>query len=201
MPAVSDKDLAIAKVYSGSMLALAEARGEADALLAELFDLAAYLDKDPEFDRFCSSPMIDSMARERTIEKLFRGKASDLLVDSLQVLNRKERLGVLRAVVEGYRLDHEELRGVVDVHVRTAVPLTKTLKKQIREVAGRYTGKTAQLVETVDESIIGGMIVNIGDQKIDASVTSRLTRLGEALARRASQEIHSGKEYVTGAVG
>ena len=193
MPAVSHKDFAIARVYSGSMLALAEARGEADALLTELLELAAYLDKDPDFDEFFSSPMVDSAAKERTIERLFRGKASDLFVDSLQVLNRKERLGVLRAVVEAYRLDHEELRGVVDVHVRTAVALTNALRKRIKDVASQHTGKTAQLVETVDESIIGGMIVNIGDQKIDASVASRLNRLGKVLAQRASQEIHSGK--------
>ena len=193
MPAVSHKDFAIARVYSGSMLALAEARGEADALLAELLELAAYLDKDPDFDEFFSSPMVDSAAKERTIEKLFRGKASDLFVDSLQVLNRKERLGVLHAVVEAYRLDHEELRGVVDVHVQTAVALTNALRKRIQDVASQHTGKTAQLVETVNESIIGGMIVNIGDQKIDASVASRLNRLGKVLAQRASQEIHSGK--------
>ncbi len=196
MPAVIEKDLAIARVYSGSMLTLAEARGEADTLLAELLDLAAYLARNPDFDEFFSSPMIDSAARERTIEKLFRGKASDLLVDSLQVLNRKERLDIFRAIVEAYRLDHEELRGVVDVHVRTAVPLSNALRRSIKDVATRHTGKIAQLVETVDESVIGGLIVNIADQKIDASVASRLNRLGKVLAQRASQEIHSGRHYV-----
>lgn len=199
MPAVSDKELAIARVYSASILSLAEERGEGDTLLKELLELAAYLDKDASFDEFLSSPMIDSSARQRVIEKLFRGKASDLMVDSLQVLNRKDRLGILRAVGEAYRLDHEVLRGVVDVYVRTAVPLTGALKKKITEVAGRHTGKTAQLVETVDESIIGGMIVKIGDRKIDASVASRLCKLGQLLAERASQEVHSGRDYVTDA--
>ena len=199
MPAVSDKELAIARVYSASILALAETRGEGDAILKELLELAAYLEKDAGFDEFLSSPMIDSSARQRVIEKLFRGKASDLMVDSLQVLNRKDRLGILRAVVEAYRLDHEVLRGVVDVHVRTAVPLTGALKKKITEVASRYTGKTAQLVETVDDSIIGGMIVKIGDRKIDASVAAQLGKLGQMLAERASQEVHSGRDYVTDA--
>ena len=58
------------------------------------------------------------------IEQAFRGKASDLLVDSLLVVNRKGRLSAVRAIAVAYRAALRDLRGWVDVHVRTAVPLT-----------------------------------------------------------------------------
>ena len=196
MAKVTDQEIAVARVYSGAMLQLAESKGEADNLLAELLELVRYLDGDSAFEDFLSSPRIDVQAREKTIEKVFRGRVSDLLVDSLQVLNRKERLALLRAIVETYRLSHEELRGRIDVHVTTAIPLSKKMRQKLAEVASRHAGRQAELVETVNEAILGGMVVRIGDEKFDSSVATRLRTLGDALAERASQEIHSGKSYI-----
>ncbi len=196
MANVSDKEFAVAQVYGQAMFTLAEEKGEGDALLEELRDLAGYLDDHAEFDTFLSSPTIDTDARAASIEKVFRGRASDLLVDSLQVLNGKGRLGVLRSVVEAYRLAHEDRRGRVDVHVRTAVPLSEALRGRLQRAATRVAGKEAELIERVDDSMIGGMIVQIGDRKIDASVATRIRHLGEALHERASHEVHSDRSYV-----
>ena len=62
-------------------------------------------------------------------------------------------------------------------------------KKQKRE-------KAAQLVERVDESVLGGLTMRIGDEKFDTTVAMRLRQIGEAMQQRASQEIHGGKSYV-----
>jgi F-type H+-transporting ATPase subunit delta len=201
MATFNDKELALARVYSNAMLQLADAKGEADSLLEELLDLSAYLDKNAELDAFFSSPTVDTGARERSTEKIFRGRASELLVDSLQVLNRNGRLDLLRAIAETYRLAHRELRGLVEVQVRTAVPLTDELRASIKDLFGKYTGKDAVLVEGLDESVIGGMVVQVGDRKFDTSVASRLKKLNDSLLERASHEIHGGKSYVTEAAG
>ena len=201
MAGVTHEQLAVARVYSTAMLELAQAQGEADSLREELLDLVAYLDRSPELDSFLARPTVDVAARCASIEKIFRGRASDLLVDTLQVLNRKERLGLLRGVAETYRLAHQEMRDLVDVHVVTAAPLTKKSRAKLKEITTDYTGKQARLVETVDESIIGGMIVRVGDEKFDTSVSSRLKKLGASLAERASHEVHGGKTYVAEAEG
>ncbi len=197
MGKVNDKELALARVYGGSMLELAAAQDRADGLLAELGDLLALLDGNARFEEFLSSPMVDVSARSATLEKVFRGKVSDLLLDSLQVLNRKERLPLLRAITEAYRLAHQELRGLVDVQVLTAVPLPDKMREKLRDAAARFTGRQAQLVESVDESILGGMILRIGDTKFDTSVSAKLRKLGGCLHERAAQEIHGGRGYVT----
>ena len=196
MAGATDKELALAKVYSKSMLDLAESQGQADELLDELHALADLLDKNAQLDAFMSSPTVDVAARAQTLEKAFRGMASDLLVDSLQVLNRKGRLGLLSAVCESYRLAHAELRNIVDVHVTTAVPLSDILRGKLREVAAKFAGKAAQLVERVDESVLGGLTRRIGDQKFDTTVAMRLRQIGEAMQERASEEVHGGKAYV-----
>ena len=199
MPTSSDKEMALARVYAKAMIELAKAQDATDDLLDELREFAAFLDANADFDAFLSSPTVDAEARRAAIEKLFRGRASELFVDSLQVLNTKGRLAIVRSVVEAYRLEHEELHGRVDVYVRTATPLSDELRMRLQASATRFAGKEADLIESVDESLIGGMIVQVGDRKIDKSVAIALRRLRDVLFARASAEIHSGKEYVVGA--
>ena len=199
MASFTDQELAIGRVYAGAMLQLAEAAGVTDTLHDELQDLAGRVAIDAEFRTFLSSPMIDVAARRMTLEKLFRGRYSDLLVDALQVLNRKGRIGLIGAVAEGYRESRDEVRGRVQVHVQSAVPLTSDHRDRIREVAQRRSGKAAELVETVDPSLIGGLVIRIDDEKLDVSVATKLRTLAASLMDRASREIHSGRVYVEGA--
>lgn len=199
MAGVSVQELTIARVYSSAMLKLAEERGDVNVLFEELGDLAGRVDADPALAGFFTDPTVDAGHRTQAIERLFRGRYSDLFVDSLQVLNQKGRLGLIRAVAETYRLERETLQGRVEVHVRSATALTDALRNELRTAAGKHTGMEADLVETVDESVIGGLVVQIGDRKFDGSVATRLRRMGHSLKERASTEIHSGKKYFEGA--
>jgi F-type H+-transporting ATPase subunit delta len=199
MPNVSDQELALAGVYATAMLQLAESLGETDALLEELRDFAGRVEQDADLRGFLSSPVVDAKTRQETLEKIFRGKRSDLFVDAMQVLNRKGRLNLIEAVAEVYYLELEELRGRVEVHVRTATPLTRRLREKLREMAKAQAGREVDLVESVDESLLGGLVVQIGDRKLDASVATRVRRLSTALLDRASREIHSGTSFVDAA--
>jgi len=200
MAKVNEQEMALARVYSSAMWDVAEGAGQADALLAELSDLAAYLDKNTEFGAFLSNPTVEADTRKKLLEKLFRGRYSDTLVDSLQVLNGKDRLNLLRSVAESYRLLHEEHRRHVEVFVRTAVPLTDSLRGVIRDAAAKRTGRQAILVETVDPSVIGGLIVHIGDEKYDMSVSMLLRAVYDKLLDRASREIHGGRAFREGSL-
>ena len=197
MANVDDRDLAVGRLYAEAMLGLAEEQGASDTLLDELRELVGFLDQNPKVEHFLASQMVDEEGRARVIEDLFRGNASDLLVDSLQVINRKGRLGQLRAVVEAYRTAHRDLRGWVDVHVRTAVPLDDALRARLKDAMAASTGRKPVLVERIDPSLIGGLVVEVEGKKFDASVASRLHDLSDALLARASREIHRGGAYVS----
>jgi|SRR6476469_9438159 len=197
MADAEDRQGGVAQGYAEALLVLAEERGVADQVLEELGGLADLASRDRAFATFLSSPLVEPAARARTFEKLLRGRASDLLVDALQVVNRKGRLALLPEIANGYRQAHRRLRGRVQVFVQSAVPLTDPLRAKLREAAARFTGKTPELVESVDPGLLGGMVVRVGDERIDSSVKSRLRDLSGALLRRASQEVQSGSRYVS----
>jgi F-type H+-transporting ATPase subunit delta len=197
MANVDEQDREIGRLYAGAILHVAEEGGQAEELLEELNGLIAYLDGNPELEQFLGSPLIEEGPRAQAIERAFRGKASDLLVDSLLVINRKGRLSALRAVAVAYRKELRNLRGWMDVVVRTAVPLTAALRERLNQVLAASTSRKPTLIEKIDPAVIGGLVIEVEGRKIDASVASRLHDLSEALLARASREIHSGKAYVS----
>jgi F-type H+-transporting ATPase subunit delta len=196
MASIDEREREVGRLYAEAILHVAEEGGQAEALLEELNGLVEYLDRNPEFERFLASPLIEEGPHAQVIEDAFRGKASDLLVDSLLVVNRKGRLSALRAIAVAYRAALRDLRGWMDVHVRTAVPLTESLRARLNQVLAASTSRRPTLIEKVDPALIGGLVIEVEGRKVDASVASRLHDLGEALLARASREIHSGKAYV-----
>lgn len=192
MARLDEKQVAVARVYSRAMLDLAVSEGVAESLLEEMQDLMALLKKREDLGRFFSSPMVESTERKRVLEKLFRGRASDLLVDSLQVINRNGRLAVLNTVVEIFRQEYQERFDNVEVEVTSAVPLTVDRRTELQALTSEMSGRKAVLVEQIDSSLIGGMVIRIGDRKIDTSVATQLRRLRGALDDRSALEIHRG---------
>jgi F-type H+-transporting ATPase subunit delta len=194
MAKFDDKEMAIARVYAQAILELTPADAR-DSLLEELDGLVAVVRAQPEFAGFLASPMVDQEARRSVIEKALQGVISDLLLDSLQIMNRKSRLPLLPAVAEAYRQEYDRARGVVAVRVRTAVGLDDAQRNELTARLKEVTKKTPAIEEIVDPSIVGGMIVQIGDLLLDGSVARQLEVAGRKIQERASKEIRSNKSY------
>jgi len=196
MAKYNDDELAVAFVYARAMYDLAAEKSQVDALLEELKAVAALIEGRRDFADFLDSPTVNDEAKRKTLEKLFRGRCGDLLVDSLQVINRNDRQWFIGAVAEAFGMIDEERRGGIEVQVRTPIALSDAMRDRIRKVVAVKTNKKPRIVEVVDETLLGGLIIRIGDEKLDASVARKLAVLSNALLDRASREIHGGREYV-----
>jgi F-type H+-transporting ATPase subunit delta len=192
----SSQEIAIASVYAQALLELAEAHGQADSVLEELEVVGAQIDHDPAFANFLSTPLVDTKERRQALDRMFRGKMNEILLDTLQVMNSKGRSQLVRALVEAYSQEYEELRGQVRVAVQSAVPLTESLRQQLQQAVSSFTGKKPKLEEIVDPELIGGLVLQVADRRVDTSVFKEIKGLRQQLLDRASQEIHSGKTYL-----
>jgi len=196
MAEFNDEELALGRVYAKAMLDSADKTGATEALAEELCAVASLIDQNAELRGFASSPIVTSASRQLAIEKIFRGKISDLLADSLQVLNRKDRLGFIGCVAEAYRHLLEKKRNRIEAEVTTAGPLSDSLRERLRAALRTRFEKEVDLVEKTDPNLIGGLVVQVGDRKLDASVARSLSVLGDRLLDRASRELHAGtKKY------
>lgn len=198
MAKVDDRQLGLGAVYARAILEVAGERGLAEQVRDELAALADYLDREAGLRDLLASPLTEMKVKERLLEKALRGRASDLLVDALEVVARKGRLDLLPAIAEAYRQEYRRVHGIVDVTVKTAIPLSPDLRRRLAEAASRYTGKQAELEEIVDPALLGGLVVQIGDEKIDSSVATSLRSLAAALQRRGAEQIHRGLSSMAG---
>lgn len=190
-----ERQAGVAAVWADAIVRLAAEAGREDELLDELAAMVALLEREPELEGLLTSPIVDDEAKRKLLERALRGRASELLVDALQVMRRKGRLDLLRAVALAYRAEWLRRRRRVEVEVTSAVPLSDELREALRRAAARRAGREPLLVERVDPGLLGGLVVRIDDEKFDGSVARELARLEETLLERASHELHAGKSY------
>jgi len=100
----------------------------------------------------------------------------------VRLLVERGRTGVLGAALERYRALADEASGVTRVEVTAAVALDAALEKDIRDTLSQRLGGSIHTTVQQDPSIIGGLIIRIGDRVIDSSVRTRLQQLRAALA-------------------
>ncbi|MBB6430412.1 ATP synthase F1 subunit delta [Algisphaera agarilytica] len=187
---------AIGRVYAQALVELAESENQLDSVAEEVADLSSLLESDADLVRLVENPIIDSQARAGMVERLFSGKVSDLLYRFLQVVNQKERLGSLPSITGAFGQIMAEKRNQLDVEAFVAQPMDDATAGRVANGLGASMGKQVNLVQHVDESLIGGLKLRIGDQMIDASVQSQLNRIEQQLiaagrekARAAAAEL------------
>jgi F-type H+-transporting ATPase subunit delta len=182
----------IAEVYARALIELAAANNAVEAIDQELSEFVAYLKIEKDFRDFFESPVIDEDARRASLDKMFEGRTSDLLLNTLQVLNRKGRTELVIDVQLRYHELVMAKQGIVEVQVTTAEPLDSGNRDLLQDVMSRRTGKTAVLVEHVDANLIGGLVVRVDNEQVDLSISSQLERLHDTVLDHASRHIQAG---------
>jgi F-type H+-transporting ATPase subunit delta len=108
---------------------------------------------------------------------VFAGKVNDITLSYFDILTRKRREEFISEIAVSYIGLYRAKKGITVAKLLTAIPAGEELKKQITEIVHRDTGRKIVLEETVDESLIGGFILNVGDKQFDESVSRRLRTL------------------------
>jgi F-type H+-transporting ATPase subunit delta len=116
---------------------------------------------------------VDGTQRAQLLREVLAG-LHPALVDALAVMVERDNFDLLSSLVEQYAVVCEERRGVVSVDVTTAVELTDALRASISAKLSADLGQGVNLRETVDPSIIGGIVISTHGHRIDASIASQL---------------------------
>jgi len=153
-----------------------------DKLEADVDALDAALGDSTDFRSMVSSPLYKRAEQQGAIVALARKMGlSDLTTSTLALMASKRRLFVLPQLVRALRDMIATQKGEVTADVRTAAPLSDAQAERLAETLRAKVGKQVQIKTTVDESLIGGLVVKVGSRMIDTSIAARLANLQHAM--------------------
>ncbi len=184
----------VAKVYADALLDAAGPKG-VEAALEEYRSLVEDLmPAVPDLSRLLLSPGLSPEEQVGLIDRVIAPRATPLFANFLRVLARHRRLQLLRMVLDVATREAERRSGKRRVQVRSAAPLSK---EAVKELTARLTAAISAepiLETTVDASLLGGMIVRIGDTVYDGSLRTRMKQLNGRLRERCLHEIQRGRD-------
>ncbi|MFD3189979.1 F0F1 ATP synthase subunit delta [Sedimentitalea sp. HM32M-2] len=172
----------IAARYAKAIFEIAQENKNLDGLETSINDLATALADSEDLRSLIHSPVISRSAQEKAISAV--AKKMDLapvLTQSLGLMAQKRRLFVLPQLISALRTQLAEQRGEVTADVISAKALTKAQSEKLASTLKARVGKTVTINATVDESLIGGLVVKVGSKMIDTSIRSRLNSLQNAM--------------------
>ena len=174
----------IATPYAEALLQVAESRKETDAVAEQAKSLLAVLSSSPELTAALASPVLEPEAKKAALAKLFDDQVTPAVQNLLKLLADRQRLPMMEAVLMRFLELYRELRNITLAKVTSAAALSEEqqaeLNRKVQEIAG---SKSVEFDLVVDPSLIGGFIVSMGSQVIDASLSGQVRRLGLALAQ------------------
>lgn len=204
-PSVFDVDvLRIARVYGQALLRAAVKANKVDEF-QESFDslVGNPLVQQPTQTDVASllvHGFIPRSKKEEVFRKTFEGKAEPLFLNFLLVLNKHNRLDILRPTAAMYRELRDEHYQRVRVLVRSVAPLTDEQRNKIKQLAESKYKMQPVLVEQIDAELLGGMQVQVGDKLIDLSIRGRLDAIKNQLIERGTHEIQRRRDRLSTSV-
>jgi len=168
--------------YAAALYAQAEDTRAIDATVGEMDALGRLIDQSAPLRRLLESPLIDvTQARAAATAVLAEQGFSKLIQDFVGVVANNRRLNALRGIVASFAALVASKRGVVVAQVASAHPLTDVQREQLRARMIEAGYGTVNIEDTVDPSLLGGLVVRIGARLYDTSLKSRLQRLQYAM--------------------
>ncbi|KAJ2617989.1 ATP synthase F0 subcomplex subunit OSCP atp5 [Coemansia sp. RSA 1365] len=169
--------------YATALFQAAASQNALTVVEGDLNRIETQLNQDPRLGEVFSSPLLNRAAKLKLIDAL--GKKSEITSNFFKTLQENNRLSETRAIIAAYKTLMEAERGIVSVVVTSAKELGSKELKQVKDTLTKgglvKDFKEIKVVNKVNPSIVGGMVVEFGDYTIDMSVSSRLAKLDKLL--------------------
>ena len=181
----------VAAVYAKALIGAAEKAGSTDAVVDELGSLVnEVLVRYPNFEATLGSPRLGPDEKLAMIDRVFGDHASQELQTFLKVLCQHERLDCLQEVASEARKIRNDLRNKVAVEIVTAHELSDQQKHDIQHELQVKMSCEVDLTHKIDQDIIGGIVVRVGDTVVDGSVHNQLQQMKSKAVKKVVEQIH-----------
>ncbi len=184
--AFDDESMHVGPIYAKALLAAVGSSGNVDSIMDQFQSLIHdVFDKQPVLEMALANPKLPSEEKIRVLDKAFAGKMDATLLTFLKVVSRRGRLNAIRGIYRAAASLRDEAIGRVRVLVTTAQQLDATAIGSLKTKLETLFKKEVAITTKVDATVLGGLIVRVGDMVFDGSVDGQLKLLKKATLAKA----------------
>ncbi len=169
----------VAAPYAQALLSIAQSKDSIDEIAQISADFLNLLKESAGLSDFLANPIANSDAKRGVIKKVLGDDTNTEMKNFLMLLVDKGRIYLAEPILQQFQAQVRELKQTVLAEVTSAVELSDEQKETVRQKVQRITSANAVELETsIDPDLIGGVIIQIGSQVLDASLRGQLRRIG-----------------------
>lgn len=174
----------VSKTYGEALFQLAIEQNKLDEYMQEMIAIGNILNENPNFAALMNHPRISMDEKKEVMQKVFNERVDEEIVGFFDLLITKDRYGDIDAILK-YFVEKAKLeKGIGTVKVVSAIPLDQEQKKRIYDKLLNTTEFTSmETIYIVDEKLIGGLVIRIGDRVVDSSIKTKLEELQKELMK------------------
>ncbi len=165
-------------VYGEALYELAVEQKKTDQLYEEVLAVQEILRTNPDLSTLMNHPKITKEEKLRVVEEVFHGRVDDDITGLLRLLLQKDRYSSVDGVLADFVSKVKEAKGIGVAQVSSAVELTDAQKKTLQQKLLDTTSyREMEVNYAVDKTLIGGVVIRIGDRVVDSSIRTKLEGL------------------------
>ncbi|MCP4376770.1 MAG: ATP synthase F1 subunit delta [bacterium] len=176
--------LTLANTYAQGLLDNLPDDDHAEEIANELDEVVKLFDQIEGFESLLTRAILNKTQRNELVTRIFSGRVSEKVEAFVTVLGRRDRLSIIRAAARVFRQLLNARKGLMEVHVTTAVPLEPQRHDEIAKMISEQLGSQIILIAHVESNMLGGIVIRVGDRVFNASLSMSIKKLSNRLARR-----------------
>ena len=174
----------ISKTYGEALFELAVEENKTDIFMEEILAVRAAIKQNPDLSALMNHPKIVKEEKIQVMENIFKGRVSEELVGFLKLIISKDRYGEIDEILEYFLDKIKEFKGIGVAYVTTPFPLDEIKKSIVEDKLLETTSyNSMEMHFDVDATLIGGMVIRIGDRVVDSTIKTKLTELEKQLLK------------------
>ena len=174
----------VSKTHGDALFELAVEENCVDSISEEVIAVEEALKTNPDLFKLLNHPKIDKVEKIKLVKEIFDKKVSDNLVGFLTIMIDKERQNNIIETFEYFTARVKEYKNIGVVTVATPMELSETQKEElVKKLLATTKYVKLEVDYKIDESLIGGMVIRIGDRVVDSSIKTKLSELTKDLTK------------------
>ena len=167
--------------YAKSIIELAKEQKVLDEVYGDMKLFTAVIEQNRIFSVMLKNPIVNHDKKRKVLHALFDTRMSKLSIAAFDLITKKNRESILAEISTEFQVQYNAFKGLQVADITTTINLDDELRNKFNSLVEEISGKKANLNEIIDDDIVGGFVLNVGDLRLDQSIKTQLNNIKREL--------------------